>query len=149
MHWSSWLTTLNSTWTQQFCIVSSSWCNCTVSSIFVLYCCTVSSIALHRLLLYCIIVLCPLFLYCATVLYPLFLYCTIVLYPQLYPLFSGSIKLDNCYILVIGGPPFGLNKAELDHNSLVIGYIVTIIHTHHTLYNARCSEVWVRVQYLS
>ena len=113
-----------------------------------LYCIVVLYPQLHYIVYFCI-VLCPLFLYCATVLYPLFLYCTIVLYPQLYPLFSGSIKLDNCYILVIGGPPFGLNKAELDHNSLVIGYIVTIIHTHHTLYNARCSEVWVRVQYLS
>ena len=114
-----------------FCIVLL-YCilNCTTSSTFVLYYCTVSSIFV---LCYCTV--------STTVLYPLFLYCTIVLYPQLYPLFSGSIKLDNCYILVIGGPPFGLNKAELDHNSLVIGYIVTIIHTHHTLYNARCSEV--------
>ena len=77
---------------------------------------------------------------------------TIVLY------FLGSIKLDNCYILMIGAgvppfcssnsskcskckmieamvpPTFGVNKAELDRNSLMIGYIVAIFHTHHTLY---------------
>ena len=75
---------------------------------------------------------------------------TIVLY------FLGSIKLDNCYILMIGAgvppfcsskcskckmieamapPTFGVNKAERDRNSLMIGYIVAIIHTHHTLYS--------------
>ena len=72
--------------------------------------------------------------------------------------FLGTIKLDNCYILMIGAgvpsfcssnsskcskckmieamvpPTFGVNKAELDRNSLMIGYIVSIIHTHHTQY---------------
>ena len=62
--------------------------------------------------------------------------------------FLGSIKLDNCYIIMIRAPLFEVNKAELDRNSLMIGCIVTIIHTHHTLiiWTLWYSEVMVTIQ---